>query len=129
MQPCNYSRSRNVLIHSIAENLLSPTLCHLPILIVSDFHSHPCRADLEVNNKLCSGPGNLHQLTWWKDNTLLAVGKLHEDGTSVICEILLTEVEDKFKAEYLYVNVTWSSYLIYILMMFHERYRFFYCLK
>lgn len=108
MQPSNYSRSRNVFIRSRTENLLSQTLCQLPI-ILGDFHSHPCRVDLDVHNKLWSGPGYLHHLTWWKDNTLLAVGKLHEDGTSVICEILLTEVEDKFKAEYLYVNVSWIS--------------------
>lgn len=54
-----------------------------------------------MNNKLWSGPGYLNQLTWWKDKTLLAVGKLHEDGADVICEILLTEVDDKYKAEYL----------------------------
>ena len=54
-----------------------------------------------MNNKLWSGPGYLQQLTWWKDNTLLAVGKLLEDGTDVVCEILLTEVDDKYKAEYL----------------------------
>ena len=104
MHPCNYSRSRSVLIYIVERKICCLSRCHLPI-ILSDFHSHPRRADLEVNNKLWSGPGYLHQLTWWKDNTLLAVGKLHEDGTSVICEILLTEVEDKFKAEYLYVNI------------------------
>ena len=58
------------------------------------------RVGFKANNKLWSGPGCLYQLTWWKDDTLLALGKFHENKESVICEILLTESDGKYTAKY-----------------------------
>jgi hypothetical protein len=53
-----------------------------------------------MNNKLWSGPGSLYQLTWWKHDTLLALGKLNEEGENVICEISLSENDGEYKAKY-----------------------------
>ncbi|CAB4001430.1 Elongator complex 1 [Paramuricea clavata] len=58
------------------------------------------RVDFEMNNKLWSGPGSLYQLTWWKHDTLLALGKLNEEGENVICEISLSENDGEYKAKY-----------------------------
>ena len=56
--------------------------------------------NFETSNKLWSGPGYLYQMTWWKDDTLLAFGKLNDEGNSVICEISLSENDGKYEAKY-----------------------------
>ena len=56
--------------------------------------------NFEVNNKLWSGAGYLHQMTWWKNDTLLALGKLNDGGNNVICEISLSEKDGEYEAKY-----------------------------
>lgn len=57
------------------------------------------RVDLETNSELWSGPGCLHQLTWWKQNVLVSVGRYADGGGNVICEIRLNELDGRYEAK------------------------------
>lgn len=89
------------------------------------------RVDFDRNDKLCSGPGCLRQLTWWKDDILLTLGNLLENGGNVICEISLSENDGKYRAKYQYVYAEYIVVLIiYILInTSHNFICFFFCIE
>ena len=70
-----------------------------------------------MSEELWTGPGSLHQLTWWKHGSLIAIGRNVKDGINVLCEIQLTECDGQYEA-----NVRYSCMFLLISHFFSPIY-------